>query len=99
MVSVFSYFPNYLAYFNEIVIDRTQAYRFLADSNIDWGQNVAELEIFLEEHPEYSFQPSQPTAGIVVVGVNELVGVVGKPEDFQWLRENYEPVGNFRIPI
>ncbi len=96
VVSVFSYFPNYLAYFNEIVLDRTQAYRYLADSNIDWGQNRAELELFLAQHPDYVFQPTGPTAGTVVVGVNELVGVFGQPEDYQWLRDKFKPIGTFR---
>ena len=96
VVSVLSYFPFYLSYFNELVLDRTQSYRILADSNIDWGQNKAELTEFLSQHPDYSFEPTVPTAGTVVVGVNELIGVVGKPEDFQWLRERFKPVGNFR---
>ncbi len=96
VASVASYFPNYLSYFNEIVYDRNQAYRYLADSNIDWGQNKAELADFLAQHPDYKFEPTVPTSGTIVVGVNELVGVVGKPEDFKWLRENFSPVGNFR---
>lgn len=96
IASVLSYFPNYLSYFNEIVFDRTQAYHYLADSNIDWGQNKAELTKFLFEHPDYIYMPTVPSAGTVVVGVNELVGIVGKPEDYQWLRENFQPVGSFR---
>jgi 4-amino-4-deoxy-L-arabinose transferase-like glycosyltransferase len=95
MVSVFSYFPNYLSYFNEIVFDRTQAYRYLADSNIDWGQNKAELAKFLSQHPDYQYMPTAPVAGTIVVGVNELVGVVGKPEDYQWLRDNFKPDRTF----
>jgi 4-amino-4-deoxy-L-arabinose transferase-like glycosyltransferase len=95
VVSVFSYFPNYLSYFNEIVLDRTQAYRYLADSNIDWGQNKAELAKFLAQHPDYQYMPTAPTSGTIVVGVNELIGVVGKPEDFQWLRDEFSPTRNF----
>jgi 4-amino-4-deoxy-L-arabinose transferase-like glycosyltransferase len=96
IISVASYYPDYLAYFNEFVINRTYAYRYLADSNLDWGQNREELTEFLSQHPDYYFDPVGPTAGIVVVGVNEFVGVIGSPDDFRWLRENFEPVGNFR---
>ncbi len=96
IISVASYFPNYLSYFNEIVINRTFAYRYLADSNIDWGQNQNELKKFLAQHPDYHFDPAGPTSGIVVVGVNEFVGVLGSPNDYGWLRENFEPIGNFR---
>jgi hypothetical protein len=95
IISVASYFPNYLSYFNEFVINRTFAYRYLADSNLDWGQNSEELAKFLSQHPDYHFDPTGPTAGIVVVGVNEFVGV-GSPDDFRWLRENFKPIGNFR---
>ncbi len=94
-VSVISYFPNYLSYFNELVPNRTYAYKILADSNLDWGQNKANLADFLAKHPDYQFEPSQPAAGTIVVGVNELTGVVGGPGDFAWLRENFKPVGNF----
>ena len=38
VVSVLSYYPYYLSYFNEIVWDRRDAYKYLADSNLDWGQ-------------------------------------------------------------
>ena len=95
IISVFSYFPNYLSYFNELVPNRTFAYKYLADSNIDWGQNRANLTEFLEQHPDYQFQPSTPTAGTVIVGVNELTGVVGGPQEYQWLRENFKPIANF----
>ncbi len=94
-VSVVSYFPNYLSYFNELVPNRSYAYRILADSNIDWGQNKANLAEYLQNHPDYQFEPSMPAAGTIVVGVNELTGVIGSPQDFAWLRENFKPAGNF----
>jgi hypothetical protein len=96
IVSVASYFPNYLSYFNELVINRTNAYHYLADSNLDWGQNEGNLHRLLSQHPDYIIDPPLPTSGIIVVGVNELVGVKGSPQDFRWLRENFEPIGNFR---
>ncbi len=96
IVSVLSYFPNYLPYFNEIIGDRSHAYRYLADSNIDWGQNVTELVNFLWQHPDYKYEPAAPTSGTIVVSVNDLVGVVRDPSDLAWLRENFDPIGNFR---
>jgi hypothetical protein len=29
---------------------------------------------------------------LIVVGVNNLVGVFGKPEQYAWLRDNFEPL-------
>jgi ATP synthase F1 gamma subunit len=58
LASVLSYFPHYLSYFNELVLDRKNAYRILADSNIDWGQNRWYLREFQAQHPDYIFEPS-----------------------------------------
>ena len=94
VVSVASYFPHYLSYFNELVPDRKQAYRILSDSNIDWGQNRAELTEFLAANPDYAFEPEDPTSGPVIVGVNALTGVLEDLSTFKWLRENFTPVGH-----
>lgn len=40
--------PDYLAYFNQIAHGRGE--RFLLDSNLDWGQDLARLGRYLQEH-------------------------------------------------
>jgi 4-amino-4-deoxy-L-arabinose transferase-like glycosyltransferase len=50
--SVLSYFPHYVPYFNELVWDRKQAYRILADSNIDWGQALGAAQQYQASHPK-----------------------------------------------
>jgi hypothetical protein len=52
VISVLSYFPHYIPYFNELVWDRKQAYKILADSNIDWGQDKAYLKEYEEKYPD-----------------------------------------------
>ena len=37
--STLSYYPHFISYFNEFVLDRKLAYRHLADSNLDWRGN------------------------------------------------------------
>jgi hypothetical protein len=91
IVSVMSYFPHYLSYFNELVPDRKMAYRYLADSNLDWGQNRDALKRYLEKHPEVIWSPDHIVAGRIMVDPNYLVGV-GSPEKYRWLRENFKPV-------
>jgi len=90
-VSVLSYYPHFISYFNEFVRDRKQAYRLLADSNIDWGQNRWYLDAYRKSHPAVYVNPAGPVAGRVVVSVNNLVGV-WNPEEYRWLRENFSPV-------
>lgn len=42
--------PHYLAYFNEAFGGPANGYRFLADSNLDWGQDLKGLKKFMERN-------------------------------------------------
>lgn len=55
LTSNLSYFPHYISYFNELVIDRKMSYQILADSNLDWGQNKNYLQDYLQKHPNALF--------------------------------------------
>jgi hypothetical protein len=92
LVSTVSYYPYFLTYFNEVVWDRKTAYRYLADSNIDWEQGKLYLQDYLTAHPQADYTPLRKKPGLIVVGVNDLVGVTGLPGQYDWLRENFEPV-------
>ena len=92
LVSVLSYHGYYLSYFNELVWDRKQAYKYLADSNIDWSQGKSELDRYLLDHPEAVYKPGKVRSGHLVVRVNDLVGVTTDPQEYAWLRDNFEPV-------
>jgi hypothetical protein len=94
VISVLSYFPHYIPYFNELVWNRNQAYKYLADSNLDWSQNKNKLDDYLAEHPDVIFPRIYPTSGYFIVSVNRLVGVTRDPTELAWLRKNFEPVGN-----
>lgn len=91
IVSVLSYYPHYIPYFNELVLDRKLSYKILADSNLDWGQAGNYVEQFLEQHPDALIEPTEPTAGLVLISSNNLVGITAKPETYAWLREGYQP--------
>ena len=41
--------PHQLAYFNEFVGGPDQGYRYLSDSNIDWGQDLKGLKTYMEQ--------------------------------------------------
>jgi hypothetical protein len=57
--------PHFLAYFNELIGGSAQGYRYLGDSNIDWGQDLGLLAQYAQEyeagalHVSY-FGPSDP---------------------------------------
>lgn len=41
-------YPNYLAYFNELAGGPRNGYKYLVDSNLDWGQKLKELAEYVE---------------------------------------------------
>jgi len=59
-VSTLSYYPHFLSYFNEFVPDRKLAYRYLADSNLDWGGNRWYLAEYIRRHSGVIVDPDYP---------------------------------------
>lgn len=67
---VVSVYPHFLAYFNEAVGGPDNGYKYVVDSNLDWGQDLKRLKSWTEENniekiyidyfggssPEYYFQ-------------------------------------------
>ncbi len=87
-------FPNYIAYTNRFITDKKTAYRYFADSNLDWGQRHEAVQEFLRRHPGYIFAPATPVTGTVVIDINRLVGIKDS-QQFEWIRKNYSPVATF----
>jgi 4-amino-4-deoxy-L-arabinose transferase-like glycosyltransferase len=46
--------PHHLAYFNELVGGSAQGYRYLGDSNLDWGQDLNLLADYIKKHESAS---------------------------------------------
>lgn len=42
-------FPSYLAYFNELRGGPKEGYKYLVDSNLDWGQDLVRLRQFMDD--------------------------------------------------
>jgi 4-amino-4-deoxy-L-arabinose transferase-like glycosyltransferase len=91
-VSNLSYFGHYLSYFNELVGERKNSYQILADSNLDWGQNVGYLTEYLQSHPATVYNPPDPRPGHFIIDANLLVGVIPHVQA-SWLRR-FEPSGH-----
>ena len=90
--SVLSYYPQYLAYFNELVWDRKTAYKYLSDSNLNWGQGKYALQEYQLKHPDAVYEPDKIESGLIIVSPDNLVGVTDDPQKFAWLRENFEAI-------
>ena len=50
IISSASIFPHYLAYFNELIGGPGQGYKYLVDSNLDWGQDLKGLKRYMDAH-------------------------------------------------
>lgn len=47
-VSVIKIYPSFLAYFNESIGGPSQGYKYVVDSNLDWGQDLKRLAAWVE---------------------------------------------------
>lgn len=43
-------FPNYLSYYNELVGGTKNGYKYITDSNYDWGQDLKRLKYYAEDN-------------------------------------------------
>ena len=75
IVSVLSYYPHFIPYFNELVWDRTNAYRIMADANLGWSQNHWYVPRYLRRHPDALLEPVEPQAGTILLSVNKYAGL------------------------
>lgn len=108
IISSISFFPHYISYFNELIGSRLNMYKWLADSNVDWGQNEYYLEKYIENHSHETINvnPEKRVDGTVIVNINNLVGITASWNKYSWLRDNYKPNDNigyswlvYRIPV
>jgi hypothetical protein len=56
--SVIGAYPHYIPYFNELIGDQKNAYKYLVDSNLDWDQALGIRDQYLLDNPEAIFEPS-----------------------------------------
>ena len=84
--------PDYLAYFNELAGGPAGGWRFLGDSNLDWGQNRSRAEEYARRTAA-AFEPLVlPSHGRVVLSTNRVQGFMDPPR-YRLLRDEYLPAG------
>ena len=75
--------PSYLAYFNELAGGSSGGWRYLNDSNLDWGQDVGRLARYVQENN--------------IAGIR--AETFGPPDMRYYLKEKYlGPVGCGQLP-
>ena len=98
-VSSLSVHPQYISYFNEIAGGPANGWRWLLDSNLDWGQDEDYVkDVWVPHSPvPVRLNPGAPVPGRVAVDLNRLIGLDPDiAERYAWLRENFKPVAKIR---
>ncbi len=50
LFETFSIAPQFIAYFNQLAGGPANGYKYVVDSNLDWGQDLKRLAIFVRKH-------------------------------------------------
>lgn len=72
--------PHHLAYFNELAGGPSNGYKYMLDSNLDWGQDLPALKKYMDEHKIEKIKFSYAgTANPTYYGIcyDRLLGVDG----------------------
>ena len=92
IATFYFYFPNLISYTNELILDKKNAYRVLADSNIDYGQGNFSAFKFIAKHKDVKLADTIPAAGKFIIGVDYYLDLNGSGK-FLWLKK-FKPVGH-----
>jgi hypothetical protein len=71
-------FPYYLSYFNFLCGGSKNGYKYVTDSNADWGQDLKRLDEYLNNHPEID------KIRINYFGGDDVVNRIGNNKYIQW---------------
>jgi hypothetical protein len=89
-----NFWPNMIAYSNELFWPKHLVYRYVNDSTIDYDQSVVYLNRFLSEHKDYQLPPHQPGPGKFAINVRYLTASYNR-FGYEWLYKHFEPVGHY----
>lgn len=81
-LSAIRVYPNFLSYFNELIGGSQNGYKYAVDSNLDWGQDLKRLDVWVKEN------------NIDKIYVDYFGG--GEPE--YYLKEKFQPWWGDRNP-
>ncbi|MDO8496201.1 MAG: glycosyltransferase family 39 protein [bacterium] len=93
--SSISVYPDYLAYFNELVGGSNNGYKYLDDSNVDWGYDLKRLAQYQESNPDLQVVYTWDT----FTGASKMYGIKNTlPINLQaqWL---VNPSGKYAINV
>ncbi len=93
-----SAYPHYLSYFNEFVGGYQNGYKYLTDSNLDWGQDVKRLSEWIKTSDMSKEHKCQYQTYVdVFPGSMPAAYYIGRDRMIEWHVQNGKPTGCFAI--
>ncbi|MBN9380296.1 MAG: glycosyltransferase family 39 protein [Chitinophagaceae bacterium] len=92
IVSVLSYFRNYIPYTNEFIPDKKMAYNIVGADNLNYGQGVYFLQDYLAAHPDVTMAAPTPRPGRQAIAINDFLDIWNEHR-YDWLKP-FKPVGH-----
>lgn len=90
LCTYYYFFPNLIAYTNELIPVKRNAYKIMADSNLDFGQGWYSLEKYLKTHTDVQIIGDNPQDGKFVIGVSDYLNLKNDNK-YSWLY-NLKPI-------
>jgi MFS family permease len=92
-----SFFPNIMSYSNEIILDKTNLYHYIAEFNYRYSDILLDTKPFRDANPEYQLAPSVPQKGkFIIPGAFVYNSTYEVFPNYKWLQQ-YKPVGHYRF--
>jgi hypothetical protein len=100
LVSEAKYFPRLIPYTNEFLTDKKNVFRKIKDASIDYGQNIKDLEEYIQQHPGTRRPELTPKAGRYIVSMADLIDETPQSGlvKYTWLL-NFEPVDHYHYSM
>lgn len=93
-----SFWPNMIAYTNELLWPKRSVYKYLYHSTISHGHTGKYQVEFMKRNPEFQSADSVPRTGHFAVSLETLMHPFDV-DKIAWLRNNFEPYGTYRGTI
>lgn len=94
VLSLLSFWPNMIAYTNELILNKAMVYRYLYDSSVVYGNAPPYLKRFLKLHPEYTIPTATPAPGKYAIDLESVASPLNT-YGLQWLHKNFAPTGHY----
>jgi Dolichyl-phosphate-mannose-protein mannosyltransferase len=84
MISVLYYWGNYFPYTNELVPDKTFAYKIVGAANLEFHQSTDKAMDYLKEHPNVKPAGGTPGTGDFLIRLDNYMGIWGT-HTYDWI--------------